>query len=509
MHCPRLACCLSMLLWSAGSCRPAEAPVPPPKERVLVSALAGAWYPADAGELGALVKGYLAEGPPVPPLPTAAVILPHAGYRYSGSVAAAVLRTVSPHPLRRVVVLGPSHSQALPNRLSIPDATHVETPLGRVPLDLEAIRTLRDDPGVVCFPPAHDREHSVQIEIPLLQVALGSFRLVPVVVGQLDRPTLHRLAALLRRCTGPDTLVVASSDFTHFGASYGYVPFREDLESNIRKLDEGAFAPIRQGRADDFVDYCEETGITVCGRMPIALLLAMLPESGALALDRLAYDTSGRQEGDFRRSVSYAGFAARGSWPTPEPGPAPASPPGLSKADRERLLRHARETLAAALRQDRPPPESAAWSEAASLPRGAFVTLTLEGRLRGCIGDILPVQALYDSVRANALNAAFRDPRFRPLTPDEFQRVRIEISALTPPLPVDSWRDIELGRHGMILSRNGRRAVFLPQVAPEQGWTLEETLSHLAVKAGLGPGDWRAGASFSVFEAEVFHEPGA
>ena len=171
----------------------------------------------------------------------------------------------------------------------------------------------------------------------------------------------------------------------------------------------------------------------------------------------------------------------------------------------------ARRSIEHALQTGRALPEDAFQAEATEKMRkkmGCFVTLNRrsDGSLRGCIGEIEPYRPLYRSVTARAIDAAFRDPRFRPMSAAEWGDVEIEISALTPAHPVSSWREIEIGRHGMTLSKNGRMAVFLPQVAPEQGWDLETTLSHLALKAGLRADDWREGASFTVFEAIVFHE---
>lgn len=139
-------------------------------------------------------------------------------------------------------------------------------------------------------------------------------------------------------------------------------------------------------------------------------------------------------------------------------------------------------------------------------PRGVFVTLTSDGRLRGCIGTIAGVASLARGVRDNALSAAFKDPRFLPVTADELPGLAVEVSVLTPLREVAGWRDVEIPRHGVVLTKGGRRAVFLPQVAAEQGWDRDATLSHLAAKAGLDPDAWRDGATFSVFEAQIAHE---
>jgi AmmeMemoRadiSam system protein A len=139
---------------------------------------------------------------------------------------------------------------------------------------------------------------------------------------------------------------------------------------------------------------------------------------------------------------------------------------------------------------------------------GAFVTLNdrATGALRGCIGEILPMRPLVDAVVERAVDSALHDPRFMPVTERELGGIRVEVSALTPPKPVASWRDIVLGRDGMTLEKDGAFAVFLPQVAPEQGWDLETTLSYLSRKAGLSADAWRDGAKFETFQAEVFHE---
>lgn len=186
----------------------------------------------------------------------------------------------------------------------------------------------------------------------------------------------------------------------------------------------------------------------------------------------------------------------------------------MNDEEKRLLLRLARESVAGVLRErKRPTPESLGIEEDRLPPdlwkkRAVFVTLTAKptGALRGCIGEIEPSRPLWQAVMRRAVDAAFGDPRFFPLSPEEFETVRFEISVLTPMRRVASWRDIVVGRHGVLLEKEGRSAVFLPQVAPEQGWDLKTTLSHLAAKAGLASDAWRAGADFSVFEAIVFSE---
>jgi AmmeMemoRadiSam system protein A len=191
-------------------------------------------------------------------------------------------------------------------------------------------------------------------------------------------------------------------------------------------------------------------------------------------------------------------------------GPPMDDPVPLSAASRTGLLRLAREAIAGYLRTERKPvPASLAIPINEEMKRhaGAFVTLHKDGMLRGCIGELDPDRPLLDVVMDHALNAAFKDPRFPPVSPDELDALHIEISALSAPVPVKSWEDIDIGRHGIILTLRRASAVFLPQVAPEQGWTLETTLRHLSVKAGLEPDAWKdPDARFLVFEATVFGE---
>jgi len=181
----------------------------------------------------------------------------------------------------------------------------------------------------------------------------------------------------------------------------------------------------------------------------------------------------------------------------------------LNAAERLQLLNLARNTIAAILKTGIEPSLSPAdFSPVLSEQRGVFVTLHKRGELRGCIGYIFPLLPLWQAVAENARNAAFRDPRFTPVRPEELVEILIEISVLTEPRPISALAEFGVGQDGIILRKGTHQAVFLPQVAPEQGWDAETTLTHLSLKAGLGPDDWRSGASFETFQAEVFGEAG-
>jgi AmmeMemoRadiSam system protein A len=223
----------------------------------------------------------------------------------------------------------------------------------------------------------------------------------------------------------------------------------------------------------------------------------------------IKYATSGQLTGDFNNSVSYLSVAFSGNW-TPGPLVKPShNNPGLTDQDKEQLLILARKSMLYALEKQRIPQASdliAVLTKTMKQPRAAFVTLKKNGQLRGCIGDIFPRQPLYKSVIANAINACVNDRRFLPVSIVECNDITIEISALTPPTSVASSADIRIGTDGVVLRKNGKSAVFLPQVASEQGWNLETTLTHLSMKAGLPADSWKEGAIFLTFQADVFGE---
>lgn len=487
------------------------------KKAVHYSRLAGSWYPGTKKELAEQVAGFLDGAEKKVAGRVCGLILPHAGYRYSGRVAAAGLAQLGKQAFDRVVVIGPSHRARLDDTVSVPAATHYATPLGEVPLDTDFIRALKSIPCVVSRPPVHAREHSVQIEVPLLQQALGDFRLVPVVTGDLSRKTAERLGKQLLGLMDDRTLVVASSDFTHYGPDFRYVPFTEDVEKNIRRLDMAAFDAIAGKDLAAWHAFLAKEKPTICGRHPIAVLMAMTGADNRFAMVR--YDTSGRMMNNYTNSVSYLAAAVTGRFdpavgekiPSPPPAHEKEKKVKLGKETRRTLLKLARSTIRYYFDHKKKPTAAdlgVAVTDEMKEIMGAFVTLKLadSGRLRGCIGEYPSGKPMYQVVIDKALSSAFDDPRFPPLSPGELEKLRIEISAIYPPRPVDSYEDIVIGTHGMILSKNGRRAVFLPQVAPEQGWDLAETLSHLSQKAGLSPDAWKEGAQFAIFEAEVFGE---
>ncbi len=473
---------------------------------LLHSSLAGSWYPADSEVLNKQLDSFFQKAGSKTIENVVGLIIPHAGYQWSGQTAAYGLKTIEKQ-YKRIIVIGPSHSIPMEDILSVPRVTHYETPLGQIPLDVEFINKLLKHPMFQNVPQAHKYEHSVQIEIPLLQYYQKDFKLVPIVAGSCSLETIATASAVLRSLVDDETLVIASSDFVHYGANYGYVPFTENIPEQIKKLDMGAYEYIARLDSKGFLDYRKRTGATICGYIPIAILLSMLGQDSKVEL--IKYATSGELTDDYSNSVSYLSIVFSGVWQKHPELIIQENSQDLTEEDKNQLLALARKTIVYALRNRRVPQASELGitiSDSMRYPRAAFVTLKKHSLLRGCIGDIFPQRPLYRSVILNAINASFNDRRFPPVAEDECGDITIEISALTTPEPVSSVDKIRIGTDGVVMSKDGHSAVFLPQVAPEQGWDINQTLTQLSLKAQLPADAWKEGASFLVFQAVVFGE---
>lgn len=475
------------------------------------SALAGAWYLKDPAKLRARLGLYLERaGEPELAGRPLALISPHAGYRYSGQAAAYGFKALLGRDIRRVVILGLSHSVAYTGA-SVPDFSHYETPLGRVPVDREAVAKLRAHPLFGLRPEVHTREHSIEMQIPFLQAVLKEkFAIVPVVFGRLDEKDYPAAALALRGIVDEGTVVIASSDFTHYGKRFGYVPFDKHLPKNIEALDMGALKAVINKDFAAFYAHRRRTGATICGRVPIGVLLNMLPPSARGTL--LRYYRSAELTGEWDGSVSYASVlftkgkkdaVFKGSERTARRADM------LAPAEQRNVLALARATVDSYVRSGKVPTvEALSEKVKAGLvkKRGVFVTLRKHGRLRGCIGSIVGQVPLYEGVIRNAVSSCAFDHRFNPVTVEELKDIEVEVSVLSTPRPVSGHEKILPGWHGIILRKGVRSAVFLPQVAMEQNWEVEETLTRLARKAGLPSDAWKSGARLEVFEAQIIPE---
>ncbi len=475
-----------------------------------VPRIAGSWYPNSAEEILRLVEGGRVDGPALDH--PAALIVPHAGYAYSGGVAARAFARLPTNAYDRVIVLAPSHHVAMRRTFSVEPAVDVSTPFGTVKFSVELHDRLAALPGARYVAEAHPVEHAVDIELPLIRHYLPNCEVAAAVVGQWDGVSdqdLRRLkdfAVGFRRLLDARTLVVISSDFTHYGRDFGYVPFVDDVKKRLAALDSEMFEALSANDNRMWSEALQRTGATICGESCLHLLLAVLPK--AARFERLEYATSGDRTGDWSHVVGYASGAVFADWAEPlKDMPAGGQTVGeLSAAAGKALLAVAEQSLKSALlggvRAPELPPEIGRELQRHS---GAFVTLTENGQLRGCIGQIVSNRPVLDTVREMAVSAGLHDPRFPPVTANELGSLSFEVSVLTEPTPVKGPEDIVIGRDGVILSKRGRSAVFLPQVAPEQGWDVPMMLKYLSLKAGLGADDWKTGAAFETFQAQVFN----
>ncbi len=466
----------------------------------------GPWYPADAAELQKMLDGFFAA--PLPAQNTTIVrgiVAPHAGLRYSGRCAAQAYKALAPgQGIRRVILLGSAHNSGFYGA-RVADYEAWSTPLGAVAVDTGICRELGGKPFFKSDRDAMRAEHALENQLPFLQRALGSgvFRIVPILFGRLAKKDFAAMAATIAPYVDEHTLVVASSDLTHYGETFSYTPFRRDIAANLDKLDKGFIEPVLRLAFDRYCAYHEKTGITACGFVAIGVMIRLFEKKNYNA-ELADYSRSGDLNGDYSTSVSYASIVFS------EKEPGGGEPAGLDRAEQKLLLELARSTLRGYF-QGQPlsqAEERFAARKKLLRPLGVFVTLRKRGSLRGCIGSMVGAEPLYRGVMSNVIHAAVDDPRFPALQEKELDGVEIEISVLTPPRRVDGYRAIRLGSDGVVIRDNRAQAVFLPQVAAETGWSLDEFLGQLCLKAGLERGAYRSSPTmqFFVFQAQVFGE---
>jgi hypothetical protein len=447
------------------------------------AAVAGSFYPGAPEPLRAAVRHYLDEARPhaAGPVPKA-LIVPHAGYVYSGGVAASAYARLLPlrGTVRRVVLLGPTHRVAV-RGLALPGVDAFTTPLGQVPVDAAAVAAISDLPQVLVSAEAHAREHSLEVHLPFLQEVLGAFSLLPLAVGRVPP---EAVAEVLERVWGErETLVLISSDLSHY---HSYAMARHE--------DRGTVQDMLALRTD--IDHEH-----ACGATPVNGLLLVARRKG-LRPRLLDLRNSGDTAGDKSRVVGYASIALL------EPGPAEAATPGNDRG--EVLLRIARATIGRQLGVPLTAREEAPFL---ADRRASFVTLKAGGRLRGCIGSLAAYQPLLDDVKKNARAAAFQDPRFPPLTLPEFDAIAVEVSLLSPQAPLSFTSEQDLlaqlrpGIDGLVLSHGQHRGTFLPQVW-ESLPRPEDFLAQLKRKAGLATDFWADGIAVSRYTVDKWSERG-
>ena len=487
-------------------------------QRIRLPAVAGLFYPKESKALGNTIDRLVAAAPTNRIEGVRALICPHAGYEYSGPTAATAYRLLAGKAYDTVIILAPSH-YALFQGASVSATDAYETPLGTVPVWQKA-RELAEQPPFVLEPhclvqrpgwsgssskpaPAAGEdtpetwEHSVEVQVPFLQRTLQKFQVLPVIFGKVDPEQVARVLAPL---VDDRTLVIASTDLSH------YHPYAEaqglDRQTIRRICDQDIRALSAEG-----AEEC------ACGRVPVMALLHLAKLKGWKA-QLLDYRNSGDTAGEKDRVVGYAAvaFVAKGKSAAAR-DLRPRAAPQFSSSERKFLLDLARQALRSVTAGGGLPEIASDKVPAACrAAKGCFVTLTRDGQLRGCIGNILPAAPLYQAVLENARNAALSDPRFPPVTAAEAALLHIEVSVLSVPEPLvftspeDLLAKLQPHKDGVLLKIGGRGATFLPQVW-EQLPDKVAFLEHLSEKAGCPAGAWRGkDVTISTYHAEAFAE---
>lgn len=449
------------------------------------AACAGLFYPAEPAklreQLGALFQW--AEPDTALEVPKA-IIVPHAGYMYSGAVAASAYARLRPARgrIKRVVLLAPAH-RAYVQGMALPEATAFAMPLGEVQLDAEAMLQLRSHLPLNDLRGAHAQEHAIEVHLPFLREVLGDdFKLVPLLVGEAS--LAQTVEVIDELWGGEETLIVISTDLSH------YHPYREAME-----IDGGTIDAVLTLRTDI-------THEQACGATPLAGLLALARRRG-MRIELTDRCNSGDTAGDRNRVVGYASFAVYEN-----DGSHPVLPEWFPDGGGRVLTRLARTAIRGALGND---PSFAMHAHWLNEKAAVFVTLTKNGELRGCIGSLEPHRSLIEDVRANAVAAALRDPRFPAVTYKELEVIQIEVSLLTAARPMqfkdeaDALARLKPGIDGLIFESAGKRATFLPQVWDE----LREPaqfLRQLKQKAGFAADYWAADVRLSRYGAIKFKD---
>ncbi len=458
--------------------------------------VAGSFYPDKPANLIKLVNSYLNKVPEQSINGDIKVVIsPHAGYIYSGPVAAYGYKTIQGKNYDAVVVLALSHFYPF-RGASVFDGNYYETPLGKVAIDRESVSIIKESSDLIDFYPlGHKKEHSLEVQIPFLQVVLGNnIKLIPIVFGDTSYETARSVAEVLARISDKkNILVVATTDLSH------YDPYNIAQKKDLETIEE-----ITKMSSQGLQSYFDQKTDRACGKCPLvtALIFADLIKANNISI--LKYANSGDTAGNKNRVVGYVSMVIT------KQGETHMKPAGenqeFSEKSKQELFSIVRNTVRGQLTEGKVSPVESSNPQLQS-QNGVFVTLhTKGGALRGCIGCFTSNKPLFKTVQEMALSSAFRDPRFPPVTLDELDNLHVEISVLSPMKKINDVNEIQLGKHGIYIKKGFNSGTFLPQVATDTGWSLEEFLGHCSRdKAGLGWEGWK-NADIFTYTADVFGE---
>jgi AmmeMemoRadiSam system protein B/AmmeMemoRadiSam system protein A len=454
-------------------------------------AVAGAFYTDDPDDLSAQIKGFL-DKVPAKALPgtITALIAPHAGYIYSGQVAAHAYKLIEGKTFATVVVIAPSHRFPLRGASVYPRGAY-QIPLGLISINEKLAQQLTQTSDLFSFvKQAHLKEHSLEVQLPFLKTVLGDFKLLPIVMGANDFSTCQAIAeSLYQTLKDQSVLIVASTDLSHFHPYQQAARLDGIVLDYVKNYDpEGLFNAIASGK-------CE-----ACGSDPLVTTMLLAQKLGATRSELLTYANSGDVSGDKTQVVGYMSAVL---YKDAHPGKTGIDL-GLTDGEKEILHTIARSAIESKS-LGHTYPEINITSQTLTEKRGAFVTLHKKGNLRGCIGYIRPQKPLHQTIREMALAAAFQDSRFKPVTKNELTDLEIEISVLTPLKKISSVDEIEVGKHGIYIMKDVHSGILLPQVATENSWDRETFLEHTCTKAGLPDTAWKdKNTEIYIFSADIF-----
>ncbi len=446
-------------------------------ESVKEPAVAGTFYPSDRDVLKKSIEDFLSKvekGKVYGRL--LALVSPHAGYIYSGQVAAYGYKQIQGSDINKVILLGPSHRTALKGA-SVYTKGSFKTPLGEVKINEGLAESLLDEYAYIKFSPeVYDGEHSLEVQLPFLQIVLKEFTIVPILIGSPTEKTFEHLITRLTEILDEKTLIVASTDLSHY---YSY---------NVAKeMDGKLISAIERISIKDTVELIRSGRSEMCGAIPVLIAMEVAKRSGANLGVLFKQANSGDVTGEKERVVGYASIGLFSSPYTDE--------------EKRELIDIAKKAITDYVINKRET-EIEVKDPKFKTDGAVFVTIKEHGSLRGCIGHIHAVMPLYQSIIKNAIAACSSDPRFPPMTKEELKDMEVEISILSPFILLKDIKNIQIGKHGLYIIKGMHSGLLLPQVATEFGWNREEFLEQVCLKAGLPKDAWKE-AELYTFTAEI------
>jgi len=439
--------------------------------------VAGTFYPADKKELKDTIDTFLSKVNRIPREGNIiALISPHAGYRYSGQVAAYGYKHIQDRDIRKIILIGQSHHEGFKGA-SVYTNGSFKTPLGNVEIDEKsAKKLLNENADVKFYPEAFAKEHSIEVQLPFLQSMLKDFTIIPILIGSPTRQTFEHLISELTEMMDGQTLMIASTDLSHYHGYSEAVEMDSKLISAIERLSVmNAGELVQTGKSE------------MCGSIPVIIAMEVAKRHGANLGVLFNYANSGdvTQEKD-----KVVGYASMGLIRSP-----------YTDVEKKELLSIARNAITEFV-TDKKTIEVDMKNPKLRTDGAVFVTIKEKGSLRGCIGHVQAIMPLYQSVIKNAIAASSSDPRFPPMTKDELQDIEIEISILSLMQKLKDVKNIQIGKHGLVIRKGSQSGLLLPQVPIEQGWDRQTFLKQICAKAGLPEYAWKD-AELYTFTAEI------